>query len=177
MPKPGAPDVHPGLPAFVWSFEHSSLVIDSGIQIFAIRPVAGFLLQFSPSTGIFLRIMATAPTSTQAPQIEPAPDPKPKAPRQKHKPKPLPPFNVVLLDDDDHSYQYVIEMLGELFAHPPERAFKMAEEVDTTGRVIVLSTHKEKAELKRDQILAYGKDIHMARSKGSMSAFIEPAQG
>ena len=58
-----------------------------------------------------------------------------------------PPYNVVLLDDDDHSYPYVIQMLGELFAHPAERAYKMAKEVDDTGRVIVLTTHKEKAEL------------------------------
>jgi ATP-dependent Clp protease adaptor protein ClpS len=115
--------------------------------------------------------MATTPTPTESPDV------KPKTPRPTNKPKPLPPFNVVLLDDDDHTYQYVIEMLGGLFAHPLERAYQMAKEVDTTGRVIVLSTHKEKAELKRDQILAYGKDITMARSKGSMSAFIEPAQG
>jgi len=121
--------------------------------------------------------MATAPTTTDESAAEKLPRAKPATPRQKVKPQPLPPFNVVLLDDDDHSYQYVIEMLGELFAHPPERAYKMAREVDTTGRVIVLSTHKEKAELKRDQILAYGKDITMSRSRGSMSAFIEPAEG
>jgi ATP-dependent Clp protease adaptor protein ClpS len=89
----------------------------------------------------------------------------------------LPPYNVVLLDDDDHSYQYVIQMLGELFAHSPEIGYTMAKEVDDTGRVIVLTTHKEKAELKRDQILAFGKDPIMARSKGSMSAVIEPVEG
>jgi ATP-dependent Clp protease adaptor protein ClpS len=107
--------------------------------------------------------------------VAPKVPPKPSAPKTKQPPKPLPPYNVVLLDDDDHTYQYVIQMLGELFAHPPERAFKLAQEVDETGRVIVLTTHKEKAELKRDQILAYGKDALMARSKGSMSAVIEPA--
>ncbi len=118
-----------------------------------------------------LGIMATTSPPTEAPDV------KPKTPQGNNKPKPLPPFNVVLLDDNDHTYQYVIEMLGKLFAHPPERAYQMAKEVDTTGRVIVLSTHKEKAELKRDQILAYGKDITMARSRGSMSAFIEPVEG
>ena len=51
----------------------------------------------------------------------------------------------------------------------------MAEEVDTKGRVILLTTHKEKAELKRDQVLAYGADFRMATSKGSMSAIVEPA--
>lgn len=89
----------------------------------------------------------------------------------------LPPYNVVLLDDDHHTYAYVIEMLGKLFGYDDKKAFKMAEEVDTKGRVIVLTTHKEKAELKRDQITAYGADFRMASSKGSMTAVIEPAQG
>jgi ATP-dependent Clp protease adaptor protein ClpS len=136
-----------------------------------------YSLAIPPTQRHLLAIMPASPTTPEPPPVEQAPVPAPKVPRAKHKQKPLPPFNVVLLDDDDHSYQYVIEMLGELFAHPPERAFKMAEEVDSTGRVIVLSTHKEKAELKRDQILAYGKDPIMAVCKGSMSAIIEPANG
>jgi ATP-dependent Clp protease adaptor protein ClpS len=121
--------------------------------------------------------MAAESTTSEsnATAVAPQAAPKPAAPKSKAPPKPLPPYNVVLLDDDDHTYQYVITMLGELFAHPTERAYQMAKEVDSTGRVIVLTTHKEKAELKRDQILAYGKDALMARSKGSMSAIIEPA--
>ena len=91
--------------------------------------------------------------------------------------KQLPPYNVVLLDDDDHTYDYVIEMLGKVFAHPVERAMQMAKEVDSSGRVIVLTTHKERAELKRDQILAYGPDQRIASSKRSMQAVIEPAEG
>jgi ATP-dependent Clp protease adaptor protein ClpS len=52
----------------------------------------------------------------------------------------------------------------------------MAKEVDTTGRVIVLTTAKEHAELKRDQIHAYGADPYSSRPcAGSMSAIIEPA--
>lgn len=98
-------------------------------------------------------------------------------PRNTPKVDQLPPYNVVLLDDDHHTYAYVIEMLVALFGHDPVKAFKMAEEVDTKGRVIVLTTHKEKAELKRDQITAYGADARMASSQGSMSALIEPAQG
>jgi len=85
-------------------------------------------------------------------------------------------WNVVLLDDDDHTYDYVIHMMQKLFAQPIERAFKTAQTVDADGRVVVLTTHKEHAELKRDQILAFGKDPLMARSKGPMSAIIEPAE-
>jgi ATP-dependent Clp protease adaptor protein ClpS len=86
-----------------------------------------------------------------------------------------PPYNVILLNDDDHTYEYVIRMLKELFAFPEEKGFLMADEVHRTGRVIVLTTTLEHAELKRDQIHAYGPDPLLERCKGSMSAMIEPA--
>jgi ATP-dependent Clp protease adaptor protein ClpS len=40
--------------------------------------------------------------------------------------------------------------------------------------VVVLTTTKEHAELKRDQIHGYGADRLIARSKGSMWSSIEP---
>ena len=97
--------------------------------------------------------------------------------RKKQKPQQLPPYNVVLLDDDDHTYDYVVEMLGKVFGHSVEKAYGMAKEVDSSGRVIVLTTHKELAELKRDQVLAYGPDVRMASSTRSMESVIEPAEG
>ena len=100
-------------------------------------------------------------------------------PREKReqKTKGLPPYNVVLLDDNDHSFEYVIVMLKTLFGHPPEKGYKMAMEVHTTGRVIVATTNLEEAELKRDQIQAFGPDPLILRCKGSMSATVEPASG
>ena len=89
----------------------------------------------------------------------------------------LPPYNVVLLDDDDHSYEYVILMLKKVFGHPVEKGYAMAQEVDATGRVIVATTHLEEAELKRDQIQSFGPDPLIPRCKGSMSATVEPAEG
>jgi ATP-dependent Clp protease adaptor protein ClpS len=87
-----------------------------------------------------------------------------------------PPYHVVLLNDDDHSYDYVIEMLRDLFGHPVEMGFLMAKEVDEKGRAIVLTTTLEHAELKRDQIHGYGPDPRIPRCAGSMSAEIEPAE-
>ena len=86
-----------------------------------------------------------------------------------------PPYNVILLNDDDHTFDYVIRMLKELFGHPEPKGFLMALEVHEKGKVIVCTTSLERAELKRDQIHAYGADPLLARSQGSMSAFIEPA--
>src|SRR6516164_10098130 len=82
---------------------------------------------------------------------------------EEQKIKKQPPYHVILLNDDDHSYGYVIQMLAELFGYPVERAYQMAKQVDTTGRVIVVTTSKERAELKRDQIHAYGPDPGIPR--------------
>ena len=95
-------------------------------------------------------------------------------PKRDTRPKRQPRYHVVLWNDDDHTYQYVIAMLKKLFGHAPEKGFKLAREVDRDGRVVVLTTTREHAELKRDQIHAYGVDKLLARSKGSMSATIEP---
>lgn len=83
-------------------------------------------------------------------------------------------WNVILLDDDDHSYEYVMRMLMELFHKSIESAFELAKEVDTTGRVVCATVHKELAELKQEQIHAYGKDSLIASCAGAMSATIEP---
>jgi ATP-dependent Clp protease adaptor protein ClpS len=93
---------------------------------------------------------------------------------QQTKRKQQPRYHVVLWDDDEHSYDYVMRMMKELFGHSPEKAYKIAEEVDKQGRAVCLTTTKEHAELKRDQIHAYGKDPLIARCQGSMSATIEP---
>ena len=83
-------------------------------------------------------------------------------------------YHVVLLDDDEHTYDYVIEMLQKLFLLPTSIAFQHAVEVDTTGRTIVITCERPEAEFARDQIQAYGADPRMPNSKGSMSAVLVP---
>jgi ATP-dependent Clp protease adaptor protein ClpS len=99
---------------------------------------------------------------------------EPKQKRRK-KPKRLPPYHVLLWNDEDHSFEYVIAMMQKLFGHPPTKGNQIAEEVHLRGRAIVLTTTKEHAELKRDQIHAFGKDSLSAGCKGSMSSTIEPS--
>ena len=83
-------------------------------------------------------------------------------------------FTVVLLDDDDHTYDYVIEMLQKIFIFSAEQALRHAQEVDSTGRTPLITCELPEAEFARDQIHAYGADWRMPRSKGSMSAVVEP---
>lgn len=99
-------------------------------------------------------------------------------PRQekRRKPKRQPRYQVILWDDDDHTYAYVMVMLRDLFGHTLESGYEMARRVDTDGRAIVLTTTLEHAELKRDQIHAYGKDGLIERCAGSMYSTIEPVE-
>ncbi len=87
----------------------------------------------------------------------------------------VPLYRVVLLDDDDHTYDYVIEMLQRIFIFTMEQAYRHAEEVDRCGRTVIIICELPQAEFARDQIQSYGADWRLPRSKGSMSAVVEPA--
>jgi ATP-dependent Clp protease adaptor protein ClpS len=84
-----------------------------------------------------------------------------------------PRYHVLLWDSDQHTFPYVEKMLRELFGHEQEQCRLLAKQVDEEGRAVVLTTTLEHAELKRDQIHAYGRD-HLEGSKGSMWSTIEP---
>jgi ATP-dependent Clp protease adaptor protein ClpS len=84
-------------------------------------------------------------------------------------------YNVVLLDDDEHTYEYVIEMLQRLFLLTEVDAFRRAVEVDTAGRTVVITCGLGEAEFGKDQIHGYGPDWRMPKCKGSMRAVVEPA--
>lgn len=86
-----------------------------------------------------------------------------------------PPYNVILLNDEEHTFEYVIEMLTKLFGHSLTIAETLTWRVHNTGRAIIMTTHKELAELKCDQVLGYGPDPRMSISKGPMGCYIEPA--
>ena len=87
----------------------------------------------------------------------------------------LPPYNVVILNDEEHSFPYVIEMLMKIFRHTQPTAEELTTRIDKTGRAVVYTTHKELAELKRDQVIAYGPDPRLRMSKGPLRCYVEPA--
>ena len=88
----------------------------------------------------------------------------------------VPLYRVVLLDDNDHTYDYVIEMLQQIFIFTMVEGYRHAEELDRTGRTVLIVCELPEAEFARDQIHAYGADWRLPRSQESMSAVVEPAQ-
>ena len=86
----------------------------------------------------------------------------------------VPLYRVVLLDDNDHTYDYVIEKLQKIFIFTLDQANRHAEEVDRAGRTVLITCELREAEFARDQIQASGPDWRLPRSQGSMSAIVEP---
>ncbi len=95
--------------------------------------------------------------------------------RSQNQDRAAPLYSVVLLNDDDHSYDYVIEMLQRLFCFSVQQAYEHAVEVDSKQRTVLITCGLSEAEFGRDQVLAYGPDPRIPHCKGSMSAVVEPA--
>lgn len=96
-------------------------------------------------------------------------------PRDEKKQKRQPPYNVILMNDDDHTVNYVVAMCQKIFGHPIEKGLLIAKGVHEHGRAIVWTGVLELAELKQEQIHGFGADPMIVKCKGSMSATIEPA--
>lgn len=111
-----------------------------------------------------------APASPPRPRVAPH---KPRVQPQTSPPALEPPWHVILHDDDTHTHEYVVEMLGAVLGHSPELALKMAREVHASGRVIVATVHKELAELRQQQIEEFGPDKRVPECRSSMRATIE----
>jgi ATP-dependent Clp protease adaptor protein ClpS len=86
-------------------------------------------------------------------------------------------YNLILFNDDDHTYEYVIFMLGDLFGIGILRAKKIAYEVDYLGESVVKTCPREEAVAGRNAIQRYGPDPFLQKSHASMRAAIQPAPG
>jgi len=84
-------------------------------------------------------------------------------------------YHVIILNDEEHTFDYVIEMLQAVFKMGYSTAAAHTLEAHSTGSSIVLTTSLEEAESKRDQVHAYGPDWRMPNSRGSVAALVEPA--
>jgi len=84
-------------------------------------------------------------------------------------------YHLIILNDEDHTIEYVVEMLQAVVGLTGNQALKCTLEADRTGSSIVRTCSLKEAEEKRDKIHAYGPDWRMPRSRGSVAALVEPA--
>ena len=85
------------------------------------------------------------------------------------------PFHLILLDDNEHTAEYVIQMLGDILGFSFKKALDHTIEVDTVGHTRLATLPKAEAERKRDAIHAYGADWRIPTCLGSMAALVDPA--
>jgi ATP-dependent Clp protease adaptor protein ClpS len=90
----------------------------------------------------------------------------------------VPPYNVILENDDHHSFDFVVEVLRKALGYSQERAHQLIVQVETAGRSVVWTGPKEVAELKADQIRTF----HETRAQddanlGPLGCTVEPAPG
>ncbi len=82
-------------------------------------------------------------------------------------------WNVVLLDDDHHTYGYVVGMIRAVFGKSESAAFADTVEVDTTGRCIVAICGREQALIYQQHVHSFGPDPDFQGCAGSMSCVVE----
>ena len=94
------------------------------------------------------------------------------------KPKQQPPYAVVLFNDEEHTFHYVIETLTKVFGYPQEKSYALTLQIHTDGKGIVWSGTRELAELKRDQIRSAGPDFYAAKKvEFPLRVTVEPLPG
>lgn len=84
-------------------------------------------------------------------------------------------YHVIILNDEEHTIEYVVEMLQAAVGLTASQALSCTLEADGSGSSIVSTCPLEEAEAKRDRIHAYGPDWRLPHSRGSVTALVEPA--
>jgi ATP-dependent Clp protease adaptor protein ClpS len=114
------------------------------------------------------------------PELETMPVAKPAQRKQAAaaKPKKQPPYAVVVFNDNEHSFEFVVETFSKVFGYAREKIFALVLQIHTDGRGIVWSGTREVAELKRDQVRSSGPDFYAAKNVGfPIGVTIEPLPG
>ncbi len=97
-------------------------------------------------------------------------------PREETRTRLLPPYHVILLNDDHHSMEFVVDVLIKVLGCPEEQALLLMLEAHNSGRAVIWTGPKEVAELKAEQVATF----HEVRASdnaalGPLGCIIEPA--
>ncbi len=98
--------------------------------------------------------------------------------REETRTRRVPPYNVILHNDDHHSFEFVVDVLRKALGCTTERAYQFTFMAHTSGRAVIWTGTKEVAELKHDQVSSFHeiRDSDGARL-GPLTCTIEPAPG
>lgn len=82
-----------------------------------------------------------------------------------------PQYHIIFLNDDYHSFQFVIYVMVTLFRKEFEQAFELTKMIHETGQAIVTTCPKERAELYLEQVSSMKEG-----DKGAIGCVMEPAE-
>lgn len=82
-------------------------------------------------------------------------------------------YDLVLLNDDTHSYVYVTEMLQRILGIREETAQALTRSIDETGRAVVFTGSLDEVNHKRLQVIDCGADTILENSRGPLNTLIE----
>ena len=82
-----------------------------------------------------------------------------------------PNWHVILLNDDVHTFQFVIMVLVKIFRKEVNEAIKMTYEIHEKGQTIATTCSKERALLYQEQVVSVKEG-----DKGALKCVIEPAE-
>jgi ATP-dependent Clp protease adaptor protein ClpS len=106
-------------------------------------------------------------TATAAPPEKPKKKekPAPKATPKKGPPGMMPPWKVLLHNDDKNDMGFVVITIMELTRMDQQQAVLRTLEAHKTGVSLLLVTHKERAELYKDQFTSKGLTVTIEAEK------------
>jgi ATP-dependent Clp protease adaptor protein ClpS len=68
-------------------------------------------------------------------------------------------YNLIILNDDDHSFPYVVELLQKVFRMDKKKADQITMHIHEKGEAIVCTNALEYVELKQEQVKTFGPDV------------------
>ena len=97
-------------------------------------------------------------------------------PKEKTRTRRVPPYHVVIENDDDHSFEFVVKTLCQALGYTMERSYQLTLQAHRSGKSAVWTGPKEVAELKAEQIQTFHETRERDQAKlGPVTCYIEPS--
>ena len=90
--------------------------------------------------------------------------------------KHLPLWNVILLNTDHHTFEWVVTLIMTIFNKNFDEAYAMTIQIHKEGQSIAATTHKEKAEMYVELVKGFGLDPNSKGPHEPLPCVMEPAE-
>jgi ATP-dependent Clp protease adaptor protein ClpS len=69
-------------------------------------------------------------------------------------------YAILMLNDDDHTFDYVTVLLNKIFKHPVRKCHELAQSIHKHGKTVVWTGTLEHCELKVEQVNHFEPDTY-----------------